>query len=61
MTRYEWLGEKLNRVLERKLEASSQRSKQGLTPARGREEEWNRLNREAEAIRAEMRRIRYGE
>lgn len=55
---YTELAEKLNRTLDDRRRISSSRS--GMLPARGHEEEHDRLSREAEEIRKEMRRVRYG-
>ena len=60
MTRYMELSRELGKVLEQRKQASNPGSRYGLTPARGKEGEWDRLNKEAEVIRAVMRRIRYG-
>lgn len=56
--RYSQLAEKLNAVLDARRKISS--GKSGMLPAKGHEEEHERLSREADAIRKELRRIRYG-
>ena len=55
---YTELGRELDKVLARRREISSGRC--SLSPARGHEEEHDRLTKEAEEIRKEMRRVRYG-
>lgn len=55
---YTELADNLNRVLEERRKISSSRS--GMLPARGHEEEHERLTQEAEKIRKQMRRARYG-
>jgi predicted transcriptional regulator len=55
---YTELADSLNRVLEERRKISSSRS--GMLPARGHEEEHERLTKEAEEIRKKMRRARYG-
>lgn len=55
---YTELADSLNRVLEERRRISSSRS--GMLPARGHEEEHERLTKEAEEIRKQMRRARYG-
>lgn len=58
MTRYTELAEQLNKVLEDRRRISSSLS--GMLPAKGYEEEHDRLTKEADEIRREMRRVRYG-
>ena len=55
---YTELAERLNKILEDRRRISSSRS--GMLPASGHEEDHERLSREAEEIRKEMRRVRYG-
>ena len=55
---YTELADRLNRILEDRRRISTSRS--GMIPARGNEEEHERLTKQAEEIRKEMRRIRYG-
>lgn len=55
---YMELAERLNRVLEDRRRVST--SRYGILPAKGHEEEHERLTREAEEIRKAMRRARYG-
>lgn len=55
---YTELADSLNRVLEERRRISSSRS--GMLPARGHEEEHERLTKEAEEIRKQLRRKRYG-
>lgn len=55
---YTELADRLNRILEERRKISSSRS--GMLPARGHEEEHERLTKEAEEIRKQMRRARYG-
>ena len=55
---YTELADSLNRILEERRRISTSRS--GMIPARGHEEEHERLTKQAEEIRKEMRRIRYG-
>ena len=55
---YTELADNLNRILEERRKISSSRS--GMLPARGHEEEHERLTKEAEEIRKQMRRVRYG-
>ena len=55
---YTELGRELDKVLARRREISSGRC--SLTPARGHEEEHERLSKQAEEIRKQMRRARYG-
>lgn len=55
---YTELAERLNRILDDRRKISSSRS--GMLPARGYEEEHERLTQEAEEIRKQMRRVRYG-
>lgn len=55
---YTELADSLNRVLEERRKISSSRS--GMLPARGHEEEHERLTKEAEEIRKQLRRKRYG-
>ena len=55
---YTELADSLNRVLEERRKISSSRS--GVLPARGHEEEHERLTKEAEEIRKQLRRKRYG-
>lgn len=55
---YTELAERLNRVLDERRKISSGRS--GMLPARGHEEEHERLTKEAEEIRKQLRRKRYG-
>jgi predicted transcriptional regulator len=55
---YTELAERLNQILEDRRRISTSRS--GMIPARGREEEHERLTQEAEEIRKQMRRARYG-
>ena len=55
---YTELAERLNKILEDRRRISSSRS--GMLPARGHEEDHERITKEAEEIRKEMRRIRYG-
>ena len=55
---YTELANNLNRVLEERRKISSSRS--GMLPARGHEEEHERLTKEAEEIRKQLRRKRYG-
>ena len=55
---YTELAERLNRILDDRRKISSSRS--GMLPARGHEEEHERLTQEAEEIRKQMRRVRYG-
>ena len=55
---YTELADRLNRILEERRRISTSRS--GMIPARGHEEEHERLTKQAEEIRKEMRRIRYG-
>lgn len=56
--RYTELGRELDVILERRRRISADRY--GYTPKRGNEEEHERLTVEAEKIRKEMRRVRYG-
>lgn len=58
MTRYTELAEQLNKVLEDRRRISSSLS--GMLQAKGHEEEHDRLTKEADEIRREMRRVRYG-
>lgn len=55
---YTELADNLNRILEERRKISSSRS--GMLPARGHEEEHERLTKEAEEIRKQLRRKRYG-
>lgn len=55
---YTELADSLNRILEERRKISSSRS--GMLPARGHEEEHERLTKEAEEIRKQLRRKRYG-
>lgn len=55
---YTELAERLNRILDDRRKISSSRS--GMLPARGHEEEHERLTQEAEEVRKQMRRVRYG-
>lgn len=55
---YTELADSLNRVLEERRKISSSQS--GMLPARGHEEEHERLTKEAEEIRKQLRRKRYG-
>lgn len=55
---YTELADRLNRILEDRRRISTSRS--GMIPARGHEEEHERLTQEAEEIRKQMRRARYG-
>jgi len=55
---YTELADRLNRILEDRRRISTSRS--GMIPARGQEEEHERLTQEAEEIRKQMRRARYG-
>ena len=55
---YTELAGRLNKVLEDRRMVSSGQS--GLIPAEGHEEEHERLTQEAEEIRRQMRRARYG-
>ena len=55
---YTELADSLNRVLEERRKISSSRS--GMLPARGHEEEHERMTKEAEEIRKQLRRKRYG-
>ena len=55
---YAELAERLNRILDDRRRISTSRS--GMLPARGHEEEHERLTQEAEEVRKEMRRVRYG-
>ena len=55
---YTELADRLNRILDERRRISTSRS--GMIPARGHEEEHERLSKEAEEIRKEMRRARYG-
>ena len=55
---YTELSDNLNRVLEERRKLSSSRS--GMLPARGHEEEHERMTKEAEEIRKQLRRKRYG-
>ena len=55
---YTELADCLNRILEDRRRISTSRS--GMIPASGREEEHERLTQEAEEIRKQMRRVRYG-
>ena len=55
---YTELAERLNRILDDRRRISTSRS--GMLPARGHEEEHERLTQEAEEVRKEMRRVRYG-
>ena len=55
---YTELAERLNKILEDRRRISM--SRYGMLPARGHEEEHERLTKEAEEIRKEMRRVRYG-
>lgn len=55
---YTELANRLNRVLDDRRRISTSRS--GMLPQRGHEEEHERLTQEAEDIRKEMRRVRYG-
>jgi predicted transcriptional regulator len=57
VTYIEW-ADRLNQVLDQRRRIST--SKYGLLPQRGKEKEHEWLTREAEEIRKEMRRIRYG-
>lgn len=54
---YAELAERLNRILDERREIST--SRYGLVAARGHEEEHDRLTKEAEEIRRQMRRARY--
>jgi len=56
--RYIELGRELDVILEQRRRISADRY--GYTPTRGNEEEHERLTVEADKIRKEMRRIRYG-
>ena len=58
MTRYTELAEQLNKILENRRRISASLS--GLLPAKGHEEEHERLTKEAEEIRRKMRLVRYG-
>ena len=55
---YTELAGRLNKVLEDRRRISTSRS--GMIPACGHEEEHERLTQEAEEIRRQMRRARYG-
>lgn len=55
---YTELADSLNRILEERRKISS--SRPGMLPARGHEEEHERLTKEAEEIRKQLRRKRYG-
>ena len=55
---YTELADSLNRILEERRKISSSRS--GMLPARGHEEEHERMTKEAEEIRKQLRRKRYG-
>ena len=55
---YTELADSLNRILEERRKISSGRS--GMLPARGHEEEHERLTKEAEEIRKQLWRKRYG-
>ena len=55
---YTELAERLNRVLDDRRRISTGLS--GMIPARGHEEEHERLTKQAEEIRRQMRRARYG-
>lgn len=55
---YTELAKRLNEILDARRRISSGCS--GMLPARGHEEEHERLTVEADKIRKEMRRIRYG-
>ena len=55
---YTTLADRLNKVLEDRRRVSRGRS--GLIPAEGHEEEHERLTQEAEEIRKQRRRARYG-
>ncbi len=58
MNKYMELGRELDKILERRREISSPRC--NLSPLRGHEEEHERLTKQAEEIRKQMRRARYG-
>lgn len=55
---YTELTGKLNEVLDARRRISA--SKYGLLPAKGQEEEYERFTLEAEKIRQEMKKVRYG-
>lgn len=55
---YTELAARLNRILEERRKISSSRS--GMLPARGHEEEHESLTKQAEKIRKQLRRKRYG-
>jgi len=55
---YTELAEQLNRILEERQRISSGLS--GMIPAKGHEEEHERLTKEADEIRRKIRRVRYG-
>jgi len=55
---YTELADHLNRILDARRRISTSRS--GMIPARGHEEEHERLTQEAEEVRKKMRRVRYG-
>ncbi len=55
---YTELAEELNKVLEYRRSISTSGS--GMIPIKGKEEEHEKLTREADAIRRLMRRKRYG-
>lgn len=57
--RYEALSNELDETLDERRRISV--AGRGVIPDQGRLEEWNRLTRKAEAIREEMRKLRYGE
>lgn len=58
MNRYIELGEELDRMLEARRAVSDGPS--GLVPQRGKEAEWDALDKRAAELREEMRRVRYG-
>jgi len=55
---YTELSKRLMKVLDERRRIST--NKLGMLPLRGHEEEHERLSKEAEEIRKEMRRARYG-
>lgn len=55
---YTELAERLNAILDERRRISTSRS--GLLPARGHKVEHEQLTKEAEEIRKQMRRARYG-
>ena len=61
MSRYSDLGRRLDEILEKRRKLCGKKDPLALVPLEGNESEWERLTKEAEDIRREMRRVRYGE